>query len=408
MTHAHPDPSAVNSLVETPGCSPVAGRVVWDPAHSLWNGSMLLATLILGPLTFSWSALAVFAVTTGAGLLLGHSVGFHRRMIHGSFQCPLWLERTLSWFGTTVGMSGPFWMIRTHDMRDWAQRRDNCHDYLAHRRPMIVDAVWQMHCKLVLDRPPAFDLGRIGRDPVHRFLERTWMAQQIPIAVVLFLIGGWGFVVWGVCARVTASVVGHWFVGHLAHRYGPQTWRVDGAGVQAHDVPWAAIPTMGEAWHNNHHAFPGSARIGLYPGQADWGFRLIQLFERLALAWDVRTPETLPARPVSRAGKASLPRADRLAIDLADVLGLDPAGGHAGGAEDAAARAAVVGEALQLVRIGVFGRTRAARAGGEQQQGGGGDEGQADRLIVAAHGQAISEAAPATPARRRARAPWRR
>lgn len=55
---------------------------------------------------------------------------------------------------------------------------------------------------------------------------------------------------------------------------------------------------MGEAWHNNHHAYPGSARIGLYPGQADWGFRLIQLLERVGLAWNIRTPETLPPRSV--------------------------------------------------------------------------------------------------------------
>lgn len=63
-------------------------------------------------------------------------------------------------------------------------------------------------------------------------------------------------------------------------------------------MPWAGIPTMGEAWHNNHHAFPGSARIGLYPGQADWGLCLIQLLDRLGLAWNVRTPETLPPRTV--------------------------------------------------------------------------------------------------------------
>lgn len=293
--HQH-DPCAVNSLIETPGSSPVAGRVVWDPIHSLWNGGMLATTLAFGAATFSLGALAVFVVTTGATLLLGHSVGFHRRLIHGSFDCPLWLERLLVWFGTLVGMSGPFWMIRTHDLRDWAQRQTDCHDYLAHRRPMAVDAVWQMHGRLVLDCPPRFDLGRIGRDPFYRFLERTWMVQQAPVAVVLWLMGGWGFVVWSVCARVSISVIGHWFVGHLAHRRGPQTWLVREAGVQAHDVPWAAIPTMGEAWHNNHHAYPGSARIGLYPGQSDWGFRFIQLLEWLGLAWDVRTPETMASR----------------------------------------------------------------------------------------------------------------
>lgn len=294
--HDHLDPCAVNSLVETPGCSPVEGRVVWDPAHSLWNGGMLAAALTFGPLTFNWGALAVFAATTGGALLLGHSVGFHRRLIHGSFDCPLWLEHCLVWVGTAVGMSGPFWMIRTHDLRDWAQRQTDCHDYLAHRRPMLVDAVWQIHCRLELARPPAFDMGRVQRDRFYRFLERTWMLQQVPIAIGLYLLGGWGFVVWGVCARVAVSVTGHWFVGHLAHRRGPQTWRVREAGVQAHDVPWAAIPTMGEAWHNNHHAFPGSAKIGLYPGQSDWGFRFIQLLEWLGLAWDVRTPETMAAR----------------------------------------------------------------------------------------------------------------
>ncbi|MEG0819282.1 MAG: acyl-CoA desaturase, partial [Brevundimonas sp.] len=138
--HQH-DPCAVNSLIETPDSSPVSGRVVWDPVHSLWNGAMLTATLSLGATTFSLGALAVFVVTTGATLLLGHSVGFHRRLIHGSFDCPPWLERLLVWFGTLVGMSGPFWMIRTHDLRDWAQRQSDCHDYLAHRRPMAVDAV---------------------------------------------------------------------------------------------------------------------------------------------------------------------------------------------------------------------------------------------------------------------------
>lgn len=293
--HEH-DPCAVNSLIETPGSSPTEGRVVWDPAHSMWNGAMLADTLAFGLATFSLSAFAVFVVLMGATLLLGHSVGFHRRLIHGSFDCPLWLERLLVWIGTLVGMSGPFWMIRTHDLRDWAQRQSDCHDYLAHRRPMAIDAVWQMNCRLVLDQPPTFDLGRIGRDPFYRFLERTWMWQQAPVAGLLWLMGGWSFVVWGVCVRVSISVIGHWFVGHLAHRRGPQTWLVREAGVQAHDVPWAAIPTMGEAWHNNHHAWPGSARIGLYPGQSDWGYRFIQLLARLGLAWDVQTPESMSER----------------------------------------------------------------------------------------------------------------
>ena len=299
--------SEVNTIVEIPGCSPVEGNVRWDPVHSLWNGGMLTAALIGAPAFASWGAVTACLLLTGASLLLGHSVGFHRRLIHRSFECPPWLERSLAWIGTAVGMGGPLWMIRTHDLRDWAQRQPDCHAYLAHRRPMLIDAWWQLHCRLRLRNPPRFDLGKAGQDPFYRFLERSWMAQQLPIALLLFAIGSWGWVVWGICVRVSLSVTGHWFVGHLAHRRGPQSWLVDGAGVQAHDVPWAAIPTMGEAWHNNHHAFPGSARIGLYPGQSDWGYDVIRLLERLGLAWDIVIPEMLPHRATLR----SLPRPDR-------------------------------------------------------------------------------------------------
>ncbi|HSG35344.1 MAG TPA: acyl-CoA desaturase [Sphingomonadaceae bacterium] len=296
MSRTSRDRCEVNWLVETLGANAAKGTVRWDPAHSAWNGGMLAVALLFGPVTATPAALVIFVLLTGGAVLLGHSVGFHRLLIHRSFATKPWIERFLVWMGTVAGMSGPIWIVRTHDLRDWAQRQRNCHDYLAHRRPMLVDAWWQLHCRLQLDAPPKYDLGRIERDGFYRFLERTWMAQQLPVAAVLWLVGGWGFVVWGVCARVAITVHGHWFVGHLAHRRGPQTWLVKAAGVQAYDVPWAAIPTMGEAWHNNHHAFPGSARIGLYPGQSDWGFAFIRLLERLGLAWDVCLPAMMPER----------------------------------------------------------------------------------------------------------------
>ena len=294
---AQEKPEIVGSVVARPGDSPVAGRVRWDPVHSLWNGGHMGVALLLAPFVVSWSAVAVCLLFTGATLLLGHSIGFHRRLIHRSFGCPRWLERILVWTGTLVGMSGPLSMIRTHDLRDWAQRRADCHPYLSHRSPLLKDGWWQLHCRLELDQPPAFDLGRSGRDRFYRWLEATWMAQQLPLALLLYAGGGWAWVVWGISVRITLSVTGHWFVGHLAHTRGPQSWRVTDAGVQAHDVPWAAVPTMGEAWHNNHHAFPGSARIGLYPRQSDWGFAVIRLFERLGWAWDIALPDQLPPRP---------------------------------------------------------------------------------------------------------------
>ena len=292
------DPYKVNSLILKPATDPVAGTVRWDPLRSIWNGTILLAALVLAPLYATWDAFLVFLALSAVTLCTGHSVGYHRRLVHRSFKCSKWLERTLVWMGAAVGMGGPLWTIRTHDTRDWAQRQPRCHDFLAHRHGLLKDGWWNLHCRLQFDNPPGFDPGPgIADDRFYRFLERTWMWHQLPIGIVLYLVGGWPWVVWGVFVRVAACTTMHWFISYFAHTRGPQSWTVDGAGVQAHDVPIAAIPTMGESWHNNHHAFPASARHGLYPGQSDAGYRFIQCLEYLGLAWDVQTPDKLPLRP---------------------------------------------------------------------------------------------------------------
>jgi fatty-acid desaturase len=122
------------------------------------------------------------------------------------------------------------------------------------------------------------------------------MLQQIPLGLILYAVGGVPWLIWGVSARVATGVSMHWFVGYICHTHGPQSWLVNGGAVQAHNVPWAATPSMGESWHNNHHAFPASARHGLYRGQIDIGLQFIRSLERLGLAWNIQTPDTLPRR----------------------------------------------------------------------------------------------------------------
>ena len=53
---------------------------------------------------------------------------------------------------------------------------------------------------------------------------------------------------------------------------------------------------MGESWHNNHHAYPGSARLGLYQGQSDLGFWVLKILESLGLVWNIKLPEDLVYR----------------------------------------------------------------------------------------------------------------
>ncbi len=280
---------------DTNACDAV---VRWSPVKSLWISSMYAGTLLGAALHFTWPALALFMLTSAITLCAGHSVGMHRLLIHRSFESPKWLERTLVYLGTLVGLGGPWTMARTHDLRDWAQRQSACHDYFGHRSSFFKDAYWQMHCDLALTRPQVFEPeSAIKDDRFYRLIERTHMAQQLPWAIVFVSLGGWSWLLWGICARVAVSVTGHWLIGYFAHNRGGQQWHVDGAAVQGFDVDYCGLITFGECWHNNHHAFPRSAKIGLYDGQLDPGWWLIKLLASLGLAKEIKTPELLPHRP---------------------------------------------------------------------------------------------------------------
>ena len=258
---------------------------------------MLLVALIAGPLTFTWQAGALFLLLSAITLCLGHSLGMHRRLIHRSYDCPKWLEYLFVYLGTLVGMAGPIGMLRTHDTRDWAQRQGSCHDFFAHRQSFWRDAWWQLHCDIQLDHPPRFVLPvDLAEDRFYAALERTWMPQQLLWAVVLGLLGGISWIVWGICVRVAVSLTGHWLIGHFAHRRGQRTYHVSNACVQGFNVRWCGLITFGECWHNNHHAYPGSAKLGLNAHQTDPGWGVLCALRALGLAWNIKLPHNMPVR----------------------------------------------------------------------------------------------------------------
>lgn len=295
-------------LLVEPTTSATAGRIVWSPVKSLWftaHAILAIVALVFFP---SWQAFAVFIVLSAITLCAGHSVGMHRLLIHRSFAAPLWLERLLVWLGTLVGMAGPIGMIRAHDMRDWHQRQTICPPHPSHDAGFWRDCWWQLHCEFRLDRPPRFVVEpEIADDRFYRVIERTWMLQQLPIAILLWAIGGVEFVLWGISLRITVSLFGHWMVGHFAHRRGHQGWHIDGLPVQGYNLPGLGILTFGENWHGNHHAFPHSARLGIERGQWDPAYVFIRCLAALGLARDVKGPESVPPREGLRRLKPARP-----------------------------------------------------------------------------------------------------
>lgn len=285
------------TMIETARSDASIGIVNTSSQKVLWVGGMFAATIIGGAVTLSIENLLVFLMTTGISLCFGHSLGMHRKLIHQSYQCPKWLEYIMVHLGVIVGLAGPIGMIKTHDLRDWAQRQKKCHPYLGHQTSFWQDAWWQLFCDVELKHPPQIIVeDEIAIDPVYQWMEKYWMWQQLPIAMVLFYMGGLPYVIWGVAARVSVSVIGHWLIGHFAHNVGHKSWHINGASIQGYNVRFTSILTMGECWHNSHHAFPGSAKLGVEPGQWDPGWWMLLAMKKLGLVWNLNTPTQLPER----------------------------------------------------------------------------------------------------------------
>jgi len=273
------------------------GKVSLDPTKVLWVGSMALLGTIGSAMTASVGAVLLFILFTGATLCLGHSLGMHRRFIHRSYDCPKWMEILFVHLGTLVGLAGPLGMLRTHDLRDWAQRQTQCHDYFSHGKVWYHDAYWQLFCSIRLENPPIFEPeAEIADDKVYAWMEAHWMTQQLPWAVLFFILGGWSWVFWGICSRVTVSIFGHWLIGYFAHNAGGRDWHVRNVAVQGHNIPWSSLLTMGENWHNNHHAFPYSARLGLERGQWDPGWWVLLGLQKVGLVTNPTVPDTKTLR----------------------------------------------------------------------------------------------------------------
>ncbi|SFI52690.1 acyl-CoA desaturase [Jannaschia pohangensis] len=284
--------TTTDRVTPRPDSSATDAAIVWSAPKSAWFTAMALGGIVGVVFFASWTNLIVTLVLMFLTLWLGHSVGMHRLLIHRSFETPRWLEYLLVWLGTLVGMAGPIGMFHIHEIRDWQQQQPDCHSFAKHDRGFWRDALWQMHYEQVLTHPPDLTIeARVTGDPFYRWLEATWRWQQLPLALLLLASGGIGLVLWGVCLRVAVSLAGHWITVHFAHTVGQRPFAQPGLAVDGRNLPAPfGLLTCGESWHNNHHAFPRSARMGHDASQIDPGWWLIRGLAALNLAWDIRVP----------------------------------------------------------------------------------------------------------------------
>ncbi len=261
---------------------PKRGRINWSTLVSVIIFHIFAAAALF---SFSWTNLSVAVVSWWVAGSLGIGVGYHRLLTHRGFKVPKWLEYVLSVFGTLALQSGPLSWVTTHRMHHAFTDTDkDPHSprhgaYWAHIG-WIFRGTAQNHTLEAMERYcPDF-----VNDRFHRLLNKYYYVPLAVLAVGLFAAGGWTMVLWGVFLKTVVGWHFTWLVNSGTHIWGSRRFKTRD---DSRNNALIAAVTFGEGWHNNHHAFPRSARHGLAWYEFDINWIQIKILEAIGLAREV-------------------------------------------------------------------------------------------------------------------------
>ena len=256
-------------------------------AWRAWGGALRWSDLLV---------LFVLYALCGAGV----TVGFHRLFTHRSFKTGPTVRFLLAAFGSAA-VEGPLieWVSnhrRHHQFSDEDGDPHSPHDHGPGLRGAL-SGLAHAHLGWILRGDAASQPERYAKDlladPVASFVDRTFLvwvlaglalAFGLGVALTGTVAGGLTALLWGGAVRIFFLHHATFSINSLCHYFGRQPFRT---GDESRNLAWLALPTMGEAWHNNHHAFPSSARHGLRPLQLDPSWWLIRGLASVGLAWDL-------------------------------------------------------------------------------------------------------------------------
>jgi stearoyl-CoA desaturase (delta-9 desaturase) len=232
---------------------------------------------------------------------LGVTVGFHRLFTHRSFKARPAVRAVLAVLGSAA-IEGPVisWVADHRKHHAFSDRPGDPHSphvdhgvgwHGALRGLVHAHVGWLFrHDQRAARARYAPDLLA---DPVIRFVDRTFVVWAVAGLGAAFGLGaaiggsvaaGLTAVLWGGAVRLFALHHMTYSINSICHVFGRRTFATTD---ESRNVFWLALPTFGEAWHNNHHAFPTSARHGLGRWQLDPSALVIRGLETCGMAWDV-------------------------------------------------------------------------------------------------------------------------
>jgi stearoyl-CoA desaturase (delta-9 desaturase) len=244
------------------------------------------------------------AILVGLYLLtaIGITVGFHRLLTHRAFRTHRWMRYLLAALGS-MAVQGPAidWVADHRKHHTFTDEEGDPHSPHAGQGAGLAGmarGLWHAHVGWLFSTHGQASSKRFARDlledPGMRAINRGFpllvlASLAIPFLLGLALSGGsltaaLAALLWGGLVRI--FLVHHitWSINSICHFFGTRRFALEDHST---NVFWLALPSLGEAWHHNHHAFPRSAFHGLRWWELDPSGWLILGMGRVGLAWDV-------------------------------------------------------------------------------------------------------------------------
>ncbi|MEP0857880.1 acyl-CoA desaturase [Trichocoleus sp. DQ-U1] len=295
MSISFSNPSKINNFQKTLNvivvAMPVVGFIAATLAIIFWERGVqpLDLSLLVG----------MYALT-----FFGITVGYHRFFTHRAFQAGAFVRAFLAIAGCMAGQ-GPVasWVSHHRCHHLYSDTQQDFHSPNIHGEGFwgVVQGFWHAHTGWLLNvdwTPPYPYVSDLNRDKVVQKIDQLyilWVLLSLLIPTLLggVLTGSWSGalrgLIWGGGIRIFLLHQFTFSVNSVCHLWGKRQFPTDD---QSKNNLFVAIMTLGEGWHNNHHAFQHSARFGLRWWQLDFGWLGILALNRLGLVWNVKVPSS--------------------------------------------------------------------------------------------------------------------
>jgi stearoyl-CoA desaturase (delta-9 desaturase) len=250
--------------------------------------------------TLHWQDLVVFGVMY-IPIGFGITVGYHRLFTHRSFSTSPAMRAVWAILGSAA-VEGPVieWVAYHRKHHAFSDRDGDPHSpHVGHGKGFLgaLRGLFYAHLGWVWFNDEPAEENVYARDlvddPVVRAIDRTFLVWVLAGLAIPFglgvaltgqVVGGLTAMLWGGAVRIFLCHHLTFSINSLCHFFGRRRYDTDD---ESRNLAWLAPFTLGEAWHNNHHAFPTSARHGIGRFEVDFSAMLIWAMERMGLARDV-------------------------------------------------------------------------------------------------------------------------